>query len=94
MKKFAITTVAFGALAGASMGLAGVAAAAPTGGSNAADTVKSLQAEGYNVMINGQVPNGKLSECTVSAVHPTTTTPAPLQFTTVYVDVSCPPYTS
>ena len=40
MKKFAITTVAFGALAGASMGLAGVAAAAPTGGSNAADTVK------------------------------------------------------
>ena len=90
MNKFAITTVAFGALAPAGLGLAGVAAAAPTGGSNAADTVQILRAEGYNVQINGAIPNGKLSECIVSAVHPTPSTPAPSGFTTVYVDVSCP----
>ncbi len=92
MKKFAITIATVAILAATALGLADAAAAAPTGGSNAADTVKTLEAEGYNVQINGAVPNG-LSECTVTAVHPTPSTPAPSRFTTVYVDVSCPAHT-
>jgi hypothetical protein len=90
MKKFAITTATVGALAATAVGLAEATAAAPTGRSNAADTVQSLREEGYNVMINGAIP-GKLSECIVSGVHPTPAIPAPSRFTTVYVDVSCPP---
>ena len=72
--------------------------AAPTGGGNAADAVKELQAEGYNVQINGSV-SVPLSECRTTGVHgvPNTAdssgpTSGPVPFTTVYVDVSCPVY--
>jgi hypothetical protein len=89
MKMFALTTITAGALAATALGLAGTAAAAPAGPSSAADTVKSLQAEGYNVQLNGIV-YGPPSECTVTGVHPDPTgTVNQAQFTTVYVDISC-----
>ena len=72
--------------------LAGTAMAAPTGGGNAADAVKELQAQGYGVQINGSVTDA-LTNCTTTGVHgvpaagPHT---GPLSFTTVYVDVACP----
>ncbi len=90
MKKFAITTSIFGALAATALGLAGAAAAVPTG-SSAADTVSSLQAQGYNVQLNGSA-TAPLSQCAVTGVHGDS--PGRIdstQFTTVYVDISCPP---
>jgi hypothetical protein len=88
MVKFIVTAGVLGALAATSLGSA---AAAPTGAASAGDTVKSLQAQGYNVQINGSVTS-PLSECLVTGVHgvPATRTD-PTQFVTVYVDVSCPP---
>jgi len=94
MKKSTITTATVGALAAAALGLAGASAAAPTGGSSAADTVKSLQDQGYSVQLNGRA-DGPLSKCTVTGVHGLPNTDAAgrinsTQFTTVYVDISCP----
>jgi hypothetical protein len=89
MKMFALTTITAGALAAIALGLAGPAAAAPAGPSSAVDTVKSLQAEGYSVQLNGIV-YGPLSECPVTGVHPDPTGSVnQAQFTTVYVDISC-----
>ncbi len=68
MKKFTITATTVGALVAAALGLAGAAAAVPTGGSSAGDTVKSLQAEGYNVQLNGSA-TAPLSQCIVTGVH-------------------------
>ena len=90
MKKFAITTSIFGALAATALGLAGAAAAVPTG-SSAAETVSSLQAQGYNVQLNGSA-TAPLSQCAVTGVHGDS--PGRIdstQFTTVYVDIACPP---
>ena len=90
MKKFTITTSIFGALAATALGLAGAAAAVSTG-SSAADTVSSLQAQGYNVQLNGSA-TAPLSQCAVTGVHGDS--PGRIdstQFTTVYVDLSCPP---
>ena len=78
--RFAISTVAAGVLALGALGFAADVAAAPSGVGSAADTVKSLEAEGYTVGINGAVIR-TLSECSVTAVHPGST---------VYVDVACP----
>jgi hypothetical protein len=96
MKKFTIITATVGTLGATALGLAGAAAAIPTGGANAEDVIKSLQAEGYDVQLNGVAPV-PLSRCTVTAVHglrgtsdsagrPTNTA----QLTTVYVDFVCP----
>jgi len=91
MKNFVITSLTAGALAGAALGLAGTAAAFPNAGT-AEDVVNSLEAEGYNVQINGlvQVP---LKLCTATDVHPSLDESASLQdkmHTQVFVDVSCP----
>jgi hypothetical protein len=91
MKNFVITSVTAGALAAAALGLAGAAGAFPNAGT-AADVVDSLEAEGYNVQVNGlvQVP---LKLCTVTDVNPTLSDEATLQdkqHTQVFVDVSCP----
>ena len=88
MKGFTIATATVGALAATALGLAGVAAAAPTGGSSASETVNSLQAQGYNVQLNGSV-TAPLAQCTVTGVHGDSASPT--TFTTVYVDVACPP---
>ena len=78
--KFAISTVAAGVLVSGALGFAADAGAAPSGVGTAANTVKSLEADGYTVQVNGAV-NRSLSECSVTAVHPGST---------VYVDIACP----
>ncbi len=96
MRKISFTVAAATTFTAAAVGLAGAAVAAPTGGGNAADAVKELQAEGYNVQINGSVTD-PLSACVTTGVHgvpntgnPSGPQPCPYPFTTVYVDVSCP----
>jgi hypothetical protein len=79
--KLAIIAATSGVLALTALGLASQAAAVPTGAGSAADTVKSLQADGYTVQINGATTTSPLSECTVTAVHPGST---------IYVDIACP----
>jgi hypothetical protein len=98
MKRIAIGAAIAGIFAVGSLSLAGAASAAPLGGSSAGDAVNQLKSLGYDVQLN---QNGTrdvpLSECTVTGVHglPKTSPvgqPAPsTQFTTVYVDVNCPP---
>ena len=86
-------------LASAALALAVVAAAAPTGPSQVDDTVRSLEASGYNVIVNttGAAP---LSQCSVSAVRPGQTHSTvdsrggssintTVTSKTVYVDVTC-----
>jgi hypothetical protein len=95
MKKSTIGTGAFGVLSALAVALAGAAAAAPTGGSSASDTVKTLRDMGYAVQLNGAL-SGPLSMCTVTGVHGLSNTDAagsqivPDQFNTAYVDVDCP----
>jgi hypothetical protein len=96
MTKFSFIATTAATLAATAVGLAGPAAAAPTGGTNAADTISTLRGEGYNVQTNGtaSVP---LSRCIVTGVHglPNAADPSahqgnPTALTTVYVDISCP----
>ncbi|CAN5173086.1 hypothetical protein BH09ACT8_BH09ACT8_10470 [soil metagenome] len=98
MKKFGFAALTAGALTAGIIGLAAPAQAAPTGGTNAADTISSLQAQGYNVIIN-KVGTAPLALSKVIAIRPGQTysrtdsgTPGDsLQTTitdkTVYVDV-------
>jgi hypothetical protein len=88
MKEFNIAIAVAGILAAGSVAVAPTAAAAPTGGSNAADTVNTLREMGYNVQLNGTV-SGPLSQCITTGVHGVTSS-NPTVFTTAYVDISCP----
>ena len=88
MKKFVIATTSASILAAGALAVATMAAAAPTGGSNAADTVKTLRDMGYNVQLNGTV-SGPLAQCIVTGVHGLANSD-PTVFTTAYVDISCP----
>jgi hypothetical protein len=88
MKKFASATTAAGILAAGALAAAPLAAATPTGGSNAADTVKALRDMGYDVQLNGTASD-PLSQCIVTGVHGLANSD-PTVFTTAYVDVSCP----
>ena len=65
--RFAITAAAAAPGVGC-IGFAADAVAAPTGVGSAADTVKSLEADGYTVQINGAAT--VLSECTVTGCIP------------------------
>jgi hypothetical protein len=95
MTKSTIGTAVFGVLSALAVGLAGAAAAAPTAGASASETVKTLQDMGYAVQLNGPL-SGPLSKCTVTGVHGMSNTDAaghqivPNQFDTAYVDVDCP----
>jgi hypothetical protein len=97
MKKFAITTAAFGALAAGAVAIAGAASAVPIGGSNADEAVRNLQSQGFNVQING-AGTAPLSHCIVSDVHGLNNSNVDssgrridtTQFNTVTVDVFCP----
>jgi hypothetical protein len=51
-----------------------------SGTGTAPDIISQLQGQGYNVQLNGQ-PNGDLSQCTVTGVHPS--------MPTAYVDLDC-----
>jgi hypothetical protein len=69
MNRYAISAVTAAALTAATLGFTAVAQAAPSGPSNAQDTVKTLEAAGYNVILNrtGAAP---LSECAITSVQP------------------------
>ena len=88
MQKFAIGTAIAGLLAAGAIGLAGSAAAVPTGGGSAAETIKALQDMGYAVQINGTV-SGPLSQCIATGAHGLSNSD-PTVFTTAYVDITCP----
>jgi hypothetical protein len=97
MSRFVVRTALVGVLAAGSLAVAGTAGAASLGGSSADNVVNQLRADGYSVQLNlNGTRDVPLSECTVTGVSGLPST-APLtgqpttQFTTVYVDVDCPP---
>ena len=78
-------------VAAVTISLAGPAAAAPDGPSNAQQTIKELQSQGYTVIVN-RLGSSPLSEATVVAVRPgpnfsRTDTLSAVTQRTVYVDV-------
>jgi hypothetical protein len=94
--------IATGAMALAALGSAGVANAAPSGPATASETVSSLQADGFHVILN-KIGTGPLDQCAVKSVRPGQTfarmdSGAPgagssivttVTAKTVYVDVAC-----
>jgi hypothetical protein len=87
------------AVMAAAVGSVGVANAAPSGPSRAEDVVQTLQADGYNVIVN-RVGTGQLSSCIVRSVQPGQTystmdsrggsSPAVTVFAkTMHVDLAC-----
>jgi hypothetical protein len=86
----------------AAVGLAGVAAAAPSGAVDASETIGQLQARGFDVVVN-KLGTAPLDTCVVSSVRPGQTfsrmdSGAPgamddivttVTAMTVYVDVMC-----
>jgi len=99
MKSYVTIAITATTLASAAIGLAAVANAAPTGPSQVDQTVRTLEASGYNVIVNrtGAAP---LSQCTVSSVRPGQTHSTEdsrggssinttITSKTVYVDVAC-----
>ena len=102
MKSFTLSVIAAGAIATAALGLAGAAAAAPSGAIDASQAVGQLQARGFDVIVN-KVGTAPLDQCVVSAVRPGQTfsrmdSGAPgamddivttVTARTVYVDVAC-----
>ncbi|MCW2685587.1 MAG: hypothetical protein JWR37_477 [Mycobacterium sp.] len=69
MKKFGFAAIVASGLAAAVLGLAAPADAAPSGPGNAQDTISSLQAQGYNVVVN-KLGTAPLDRSTVVAVRP------------------------
>jgi hypothetical protein len=83
----------------ASLALSGIASAAPTGPSQVEETVKTLEASGYNVVLN-RTGSEPLSSCSVQSVRPGQThrtvdsrgSSSPSETIvaeTVYVDLAC-----
>ncbi|WP_441963149.1 hypothetical protein [Mycolicibacterium houstonense] len=80
-----------GGLAAAMIAAAGSAAAAPSGPSNAQQTIRQLQSQGYTVIVN-RLGTSPLAEAEVVAVRPgpnfsRTDTLSAVTQRTVYVDV-------
>jgi hypothetical protein len=69
MRKVTFATIATAGLAAVTLGLASPASAAPTDVGTAQDTVNSLEAQGFTVIVH-KVGNAPLSQCTVSATKP------------------------
>ena len=99
MKTFILAVACVGAATATTISLAGPAVAAPSGFANfgnAQDTVNALQANGYNVIINGATVF-PLSSCKVLGVEGLNNSNIDSagaridksKFDTVYVDVSC-----
>lgn len=102
MKNILCTSVAASALASAALGLAGTAAAAPSGPAPIDATISQLQARGFQVIVS-RVDTAAADQCTLSAVRPGQTfsrtdsgvpgADGDLVTTvtnkTVYVDVTC-----
>jgi hypothetical protein len=102
MKKILFTSFAAGALASATLGLAGTATAAPSGPSSVDATISQLQSQGYKVIVS-RVDSAAVNQCTLSAVRPGQTFSridsgvpgaqddlvTTVTNKTVYVDVTC-----
>jgi hypothetical protein len=99
MQRFTTVIAAItGALAVAALGLASTAGAVggPGGYGNAQDTINALQAQGFNVQLNGAEVY-PLSGCKVTGIeglHNDNVDSAgaiidPTKLTTVWVDISC-----
>jgi hypothetical protein len=100
-KNILVTSFAVGALASATLGLAGTATAAPSGPSPVDTTISQLKAQGFDVIVS-RVDTPAVG-CTVSAVRPgqtfsRTDSGVPgrdddlvttVTSKTVYVDVAC-----
>ena len=99
MKRYVSVGFIGASVAAFTVTLAAVAYAAPSGPSSVDQTVQTLEASGYNVIVNrmGAAP---LSQCTVSAVRPGQTHSTEdsrggssinttITSKTVYVDVAC-----
>jgi hypothetical protein len=99
MKNYVAVSFTAVSFAFSTLALAAVANAAPTGPSTVDQTVRTLEASGYNVIVNrsGAAP---LSQCTVKAVRPGQTHSTEdsrggssinttITSQTVYVDVTC-----
>ena len=101
MKPFILPVIA-GAIATAALGLAGAAAAAPSGALDASQTIGQLQARGFDVVVN-KLGTASLDQCVVNAIRPGQTfarmdsgSPGAMDdivttvtAMTVYVDVAC-----
>lgn len=61
--------LAAGAMAVVALGLAGAASAAPSGPGTASETVSSLQAGGFHVILN-KIGTAPLDQCAVKSVRP------------------------
>jgi hypothetical protein len=100
MKNWAIAAPIVGALIVTTLGMSSAATAAPSGPSPVDDTVASLQAEGYKVIVT-RLSGAESPNCSVDAVRPgqqiTQETPTlgrgnharQVVSNTVYVDVRC-----
>ena len=99
MKSYVASAFTATTLTSAAVALAAVATAAPTGPTSVDQTVQTLEASGYHVIVNrtGAAP---LSQCTVSGVrqgqtHATddsrggSSINTTVTSKTVYVDVAC-----
>jgi hypothetical protein len=69
MKKLGFAAALAGGVTAGLIGLAGTAAAAPSGPVSAQDTINELQSDGYTVVVN-RVGTTPLSEATVVSVRP------------------------
>lgn len=69
MKAFVLAAVGPGMLTTAACTSVGTAAAAPAGPSAVDDTVRTLEAAGYNVIVN-RIGAAPLPQCVVGAVRP------------------------
>lgn len=69
MQQYGIATVVASGLAAAVLGLAAPVQAAPSGSTNAQQTISDLQAQGYKVVVN-RVGSTPLDKATVVAVRP------------------------
>ena len=68
MKNLGFATIAATALTAGFLGLAAPAMAAPSGAGNAADTISSLQDQGYRVIVN-RLSDAPLSDASVVSVR-------------------------
>jgi hypothetical protein len=99
MKSYVAVSLTATTIAASAIALAAVANAAPSGPSTVDQTVRTLEASGYNVIVN-RTGGAPMSQCTVSSVRPGQTysttdsrggdsLSTTITSKTVYVDVTC-----
>src|SRR5258705_4714014 len=69
MKSYVAVSLTATTLAASAVALSAFANAAPSGPSTVDQTVRTLEASGYNVVVN-RTGGAPLSQCTVSSVRP------------------------